>query len=297
MDTKSFIFRIRAVKGKAQKKKCTTLTFCSKCQFHMSVHGLVSGGDSQVWPYAKSTLKNCVQCVLECSIHSERSSSALKVNSKHFISAPSLSSSQSVAAWGILSLFSSSCDTYADVASLMQLWRSWEATTTLNISDNTATHPQRLDRFNQSSDPVSNMVTEDEWIYVWLFSDEIRVCLCVCTYRKGNLAQFVRPVIQLVSVSSKHKHLFCGFNQEGPGVFGTPLHLHLGDPYAVRQTDHLWNHEEAFVEAPNSWLLQREDCFTFLWSCCLRRFLSFFSRFPSLHSKNSSLEMEQELSL
>lgn len=46
-----------------------------------------------------------------------------------------------------------------------------------------------------------------------------------------------------------------------------------------------------------SWCSQNRPG-TFLCSSCLRRLLSFFSTLPpSLHSKNSSLEMEQELSL
>lgn len=113
---------------------------------------------------------------------------------------------------------------------------------------NTTTHPQRVEAFNQhsakSSELVCNMINRT--IHVLLFCEErlreivrLCVCVCVCTHREGSLTQFVSPVIHLASVSSKHKYFFCGLYQEGPGVFGTSLHLHLSDPDAVRQTDDL----------------------------------------------------------
>lgn len=63
--------------------------------------------------------------------------------------------------------------------------------------------------------------------------------MCVCTYREGNLTQFVCPVVHLLSVCSEHVDLLCGFDQEGSRVSGTAVHVHLRDPDTVHETDHL----------------------------------------------------------
>lgn len=62
--------------------------------------------------------------------------------------------------------------------------------------------------------------------------------MCVWTYRESDLAQFVYPVIQMLSVCSKYVDLLCGLDQEGSRVSGT-VYLHLRHPDTVGHTDHL----------------------------------------------------------
>lgn len=64
-------------------------------------------------------------------------------------------------------------------------------------------------------------------------------CFSVFTYRKCNLTQFVCPVVQLLSVDSKHVELFCGLDEEWSRVSGTSVQHQLRHADAVGQTDHL----------------------------------------------------------
>lgn len=140
------------------------------------------------------------------------------------------------------------------------------------------------------------------------------LALAVCTYREGDLTQFVCPVVQLLPVHGEHVDLLRGLDHEGSRVFGTAVSLHLRHPDTVRHTDHLGDTQATWLsprQQENSvhckvkanycnvqYIQSTCSVCTFLCSCCLRRFLSSFSTLPtSLHSKNSSLEIEQELSL